>query len=135
MSARLIETLLMHLAVELGMMHRFIGLIAVIMVILLQLIVFAGIFIVLRDRPAVFRLRVSRATAVSSSQADNASPAFASALLAVLIPFYGYYAGWGFLGNTLRDYSKSFLTEQWNRIDFQNPDAIGPSALQVDGTL
>src|SRR3546814_6765429 len=95
------------------------------MVILLQLIVFAGVFVVLRDRPAVFRLRVSRATAVSSSQVDNASPAFASALLAVLIPFYGYYAGWGFLGNTLRDYSKSFLTEQWNRIDFQNPDEIG----------
>ncbi|AEC21197.1 hypothetical protein PT7_2657 [Pusillimonas sp. T7-7] len=135
LGARLIETLLMHLAVELGMMHRFIGLIAVIMVILLQLIVFAGIFVVLRDRPAVFRPRVSRATAASSSQVDNASPAFASALLAVLIPFYGYYAGWGFLGNTLRDYSKSFLTEQWNRIDFQNPDSIGPHALQVDGTL
>src|SRR3546814_17640088 len=71
----------MHWAVELGMMHRFIGLIAVIMVILLQLIVFAGVFVVLRDRPAVFRLRVSRATAVSSSQVYNASPAFASALL------------------------------------------------------
>nr|WP_257215235.1 hypothetical protein [Pollutimonas harenae] len=134
LGARLAETLFMHLAVELGMVHRFVGLIAVIMIILLQLIVFAGIFVVLRDRPAVIRLRRSRASDSPDTQEDT-SPVFASALLAVLIPFYGYYAGWGFLGNTLRDYSKSFLSEQWSRIDFQNPDAMGPPALQVDGTL
>lgn len=133
LGARLLETLLMQLAVELGMIHRFIGLIAVIMVILLQLIVFVGVFVVLRDQPAGLRFR--RRPALTTALDDGASPTFASALLVVLIPFYGYYAGWGFLGNTLRDYSRSFLTEQWSRIDFQNPDAIGPAALQVDGTL
>src|SRR3546814_8346467 len=50
LGARLIETLLMHLAVELGMMHSFIGLLALIMVILLKLIVFACVFV---DRKSV----------------------------------------------------------------------------------
>ena len=136
LGARLAETLLMHLAVQLGMMHRFAGLIAVVMIILLQLVVFAGVFVVLRDRPTTFRLPRKHQAPESPSGHDASShPVFASALLAVLIPFYGYYAGWGFLGNTLRDYSRSFIDEQWNRVDFQNPDAIGPAALQVDGTL
>src|SRR5690606_25656946 len=47
LGARLLETLLMRLAVELGILHRFAGLVAVIMVILLQLIVFVAMFVVL----------------------------------------------------------------------------------------
>lgn len=133
LGSRLLEFLLMRLAVELGMIHRFVGLIAVIMVILLQLVVFVAMFVILRDKPVRFRRR--NAANGLADQDTNDTPLFAGALLAVLIPFYGYYAGWGFLGNTLRDYSRAFLTEQWNRIDFQNPDAIGPAALEVDGTL
>src|SRR5690606_37083975 len=113
LGARLAETLLMQLAVQLGLMHRFAGLVAVVLVILLQLIVFAGIFVILRDRPAQLRWLRHRPSEGSSAEGD-ATPVFASALLAVLIPFYGYYAGWGFLGNTLRNYSQSFLAEQWN---------------------
>lgn len=135
LGAELLETLLMRLAVELGMIHRFAGLVAVIMIILLQLIVFVAMFVVLRDGPSAFRLRRSPSLDSALLQEKNGSPIFASALLAVLIPFYGYYAGWGFLSNTLRDYSRAFLTEQWNRIDFLQPDSIGPHALQVDGTL
>ena len=135
LGARLLETLLMRLAVELGMIHRFAGLIAVIMIILLQLVVFVGMFVVLRDKPTGLQQRSHDTAAALSAQEVGGSPMFAGALLAVLIPFYGYYAGWGFLGNTLRDYSKSFMAEQWNRIDFQNPDAIGPSALEIDGAL
>ncbi|WP_353194880.1 hypothetical protein [Pusillimonas noertemannii] len=134
-AAKLLEAALMRIAIELGMIHRFLGLVAVIMIILLQLVVFVGMFVILRDRPLVFRRRALPAQASSLSEPERDSPLFASALLAVLIPFYGYYAGWGFLGNTLRDYSQAFLAEQWNRIDFMNPDAIGPSALEVEGTL
>jgi len=135
LGAKLFEALLMRLAIELGMIHRFAGLVAVIMVILLQLIVFVGMFIVLRDGASAFRLRSARAPAPRSAEEAPALPVFASALLAVLIPFYGYYAGWGFLGNTLRDYSRAFLSEQWDRIDFMRPESMGPSALEVDGTL
>ena len=131
LGARLLETLLMHLAVELGMVHRFAGLVAVIAIILLQLVVFVAIFLILRDRP----LTLPQRTVQTPGTTQAGSPLFAGALLAVLIPFYAYYAGWGFLGNTLRDYSRAFLSEQWNRIDFQDPDAIGAHALQVDGTL
>src|SRR5690606_9058056 len=56
---------------------------------------------------------------------------FAGALLAVLIPFYGYYAGWGFLANMLRDYSRLFLNTQNSRIDFLAPTDFGPTALEV----
>lgn len=136
LGSKLLETLLMRLAVELGLIHRFVGLIAVIMIILLQLVVFVGMFVVLRDRPLTFRRRRARAAgAAATADSDNDTPFFSGALLAVLIPFYGYYAGWGFLGNTLRDYSQVFLSEQLSRIDFMNPDAMGPSALEVTGTL
>jgi membrane protein implicated in regulation of membrane protease activity len=135
LGAKLLEALLMRLAVELGMIHRFAGLVAVIMVILLQLVVFVGMFIVLRDGASASRLHRAHTSASPSPENANSSPIFASALLAVLIPFYGYYAGWGFLGNTLRDYSRGFLSAQWDRIDFMRPESIGPSALEVDGTL
>src|SRR5690606_207383 len=59
---------------------------------------------------------------------------FAGALLAVLIPFYGYYAGRGFLSNTLRDYSKLFLDTQNSRIDFLAPTDHGPTALEVQSS-
>ncbi|MCB5362719.1 hypothetical protein H0484_02980 [Pusillimonas sp. CC-YST705] len=133
LGAKLLEDLLMNLAVELGMIQRFAGLVAVIMLILLQLIVFVGMFVILRGQPLQFRRKPSVPSAASPPEGDT--PLFAGAVLAVLIPFYGYYAGWGFLGNTLRDYSRAFLSEQWNRIDFLNPQDMGPTALEVDGTL
>src|SRR5690606_3895251 len=58
---------------------------------------------------------------------------FAIALLAVLVPFYGYYAGWGLLGDTLRSYSQIFLATQMSQIDFNDPKAT-PTALEVSQT-
>lgn len=135
----LLNQALLHLAVEIGLIDRMGGLIALSPVILLQLLVFVAMFIVLRDGLPLLSFRrksipVSSANEKDEKQANGGI--FAAALLATLIPFYGYYAGWGFLSNTLRDYSNLFIETQWNRIDFSKPQGgIGGPALEVTSTV
>lgn len=138
MGGYLLNILLLRGAVEIGLLSRFAGLIALAPIILLQLVVFAAMFIVLRDGLPLLRRRKdppSPETPEAKASEVRDGSVFAGALLAVLIPFYGYYAGWGFLSNTLRDYSKLFLDTQMSRIDFQKPDNFGPTALEVEGSL
>lgn len=135
MGSYLLHILLLHGAVEIGFLSRFAGLIALAPIILLQLIVFAAMFIVLRDGLPVLQRRRQHIEAETTEPEVRDRGFFAGALLAVLIPFYGYYAGWGFLSNTLRDYSKLFLDAQLSRIDFVNPDDSGPTALEVESSL
>jgi len=136
MAGILLNVLLLLGAVELGLLNRFAGLIALAPIILLQLIVFAAMFIVLRDGLPLLRRRhqLVEEEAVEPDTAPRDGSFFAGALLAVLIPFYGYYAGWGFLSNTLRDYSKLFLDIQNSRIDFLAPTDPGPTALEVQSS-
>jgi UPF0716 family protein affecting phage T7 exclusion len=135
MGSYLLNILLLRGAVEIGLLSRFAGLIALAPIILLQLIVFAAMFIVLRDGLPLLRRRQQSAETESSRPEVRDGGFFTGALLAVLIPFYGYYAGWGFLSNTLRDYSKLFLDTQMSRIDFLNPEKSGPTALEVQSSL
>jgi len=133
MGSQLLNILLLRAAVEVGLLSRFAGLIALAPIILLQLLVFATMFIVLRDGLPLLRRR-ARAAQDAPAQPDperRDGGFFAGALLAILIPFYGYYAGWGFLANTLRDYSNLFLDTQNSRIDFLSPTDFGPTALEV----
>ncbi|OQM74177.1 hypothetical protein [Manganibacter manganicus] len=135
MGSILLNILLLRGAVELGLISRFAGLIALAPIILLQLVVFAAMFIILRDGLPLLRRRQSqtKAEVIEAEETSRDGGFFAGALLAVLIPFYGYYAGWGFLSNTLRDYSKLFLDTQNRRIDFLAPDR-GPTALEVQSS-
>ncbi|WP_240200279.1 MULTISPECIES: hypothetical protein [Paracoccus] len=141
MAGTLLGMLLMMLAVEIGFANRLAGLIALVPVILLQLVVFVAMFVILRDGLPLLRFKASRHSVASApGQDDNGAGAgvgvLAAALMAVLIPFYGYYAGWGLLGNTLRDYSKAFLAASMERIDFSDvPAEPLPTALEVDSTL
>ena len=135
MGSYLLNILLLRGAVEIGLLSRFAGLIALAPIILLQLIVFAAMFIVLRDGLPLLRRRRQPPEPKSSEPEARDGGFFTGALLAVLIPFYGYYAGWGFLSNTLRDYSKLFLDTQMSRIDFLNPEKSGPTALEVQSSL
>jgi len=135
MGSYLLNVLLLRAAVELGLVSRFAGLVALAPIILLQLLVFAAMFIVLRDGlPLLRRRHQSVGDADEPETLPRDSSFFAGALLAVLIPFYGYYAGWGFLSNTLRDYSKLFLDTQNSRIDFLAPTDNGPTALEVQSS-
>ena len=137
MGSILLNILLLRGAVELGLLSRFAGLIALAPIILLQLLVFAAMFIVLRDGLPLLQHRQQQAEAETVAPEDaprHDGSFFTGALLAVLIPFYGYYAGWGFLSNTLRDYSKLFLNTQNSRIDFLAPPDQAPTALEVQSS-
>ncbi|MDK8874932.1 hypothetical protein [Paracoccus sp. SSJ] len=143
LAGMLLGTLLMMLAVEIGFVDRLAGLIALVPVILLQLVLFVAMFVILRDGLPVlrFRSRRRRRAPADGETSDEAQGQpgigmLAGALLAALIPFYGYYAGWGLLGNTLRDYSKAFLSTSMERIDFSavSPEPQ-PTALEVQSTL
>ncbi len=141
LAGTLLGALLMMLAVEIGFADRLAGLIALVPVILLQLVLFVAMFVILRDGLPVlrFRARRRREAPAAGTEAADGRPGIgmlAGALLAVLIPFYGYYAGWGLLGNTLRDYSKAFLSTSMERIDFTevSPERA-PTALEVQSTL
>ncbi|KXF74681.1 hypothetical protein ATN84_22565 [Paramesorhizobium deserti] len=141
MAGTLLATLLMMLAVEIGFTNRLAGLIALVPVILLQLVLFVAMFVILRDGLPVLRFRARRhrdapVPEEGAAETHMGIGMLAAALLAVLIPFYGYYAGWGLLGNTLRDYSKTFLATSMERIEFSDtPTERAPTALEVDSTL
>ncbi|AUH64809.1 hypothetical protein [Paracoccus zhejiangensis] len=132
----LLDQVLLRLAVEIGFVDRLLGLLAIAPVILLQLLIAVSMFLILRDGLPRLRLRRRIAAASLPAPATDTTPeggVFAAALLAVLIPFYGYYAGWGFLGDTLRSYSQIFYTAQMARVDFTQPE-LPPTALEVSQT-
>lgn len=136
----LLDQLLLRAAVWIGMQSRLLGLVAIAPVILLQLVIFVVFFVILRNGLPRMRLRMLLRRSPTgpkpdgdAAETDASSSGFAIALLAVLVPFYGYYAGWGFLGDTLRNYSQLFYTTQMSQIDFNNPKAT-PTALEVGQT-
>jgi len=133
----LLEEILIRVAVQIGLFSRILGLVAIAPVILLQLVIFVAFFVILRNGLPLMRLRRRRRDAPEgAAQPPDGAVApggFAVALLAVLVPFYGYYAGWGLLGDTLRSYSQIFYAAQMARIDFTNPQA-SPTALEIGQT-
>lgn len=132
----LLDQILLRLAVEIGFFSRLLGLFAIAPVILLQLLVAVSMFLILRDgmpRLQLRRLQRARRGDGESSGTEAEGGVFAVTLLAVLIPFYGYYAGWGFLGDTLRSYSQIFYSAQMARVDFTQPE-FPPTALEVGQT-
>lgn len=130
------------IAVEIGLVSRIAGMIALVPVLLLQLLIFVAMFLILRNGLPNIRLQRRRwlkqearkTLSANTEEYGNSGRVFAGALLAVLLPFYAYYAGWGLLNNTLRQYSQAFLNAQMQQIDFTNPQ-LGPAALEVDSTV
>ena len=133
--------LLLLLAVEIGMLSRLLGLFALAPVILLQLLVFVAMFVILRRGMAGREGQrtdgppppASAHTADASDPAPAPPEALAGLLLIALVPFYGYYAGWGLLGDTLRSYTQVFYTTQMARTDFTRPEPV-PTALEIGQT-
>ena len=128
----LLDQILLRLAVEVGLLNRLAGLVALSLVVLLQLLIFVAMFVIPRN--GLPRLRLRRRAAPPQGAAPAADGGvFTIAVLAVLIPFYGYYAGWGLLGDTLRSYSQIFYNTQMARIDLTRPDRSG-AALEIGQT-
>ena len=90
---------LLRLCVEIGFINRLLGLTALAVLVLLKLVVLVWMFHVVRPG-------LSAAGALDSDPNSNTPvQRFTGVLSVVLVPFFAYYAAWGFLGDVIRDYS------------------------------
>ena len=104
--------LLNEFAAVIGRWNPLAGLSLLAIVVLLKLIIIVALFeTVRRGLPAL--------DAASRSLQDQAEPQvrpetslgnFVSALALSLVPFFAFYTAWGFLGDTVRDYSRLSLS-------------------------
>lgn len=98
--------LLNEFAALIGRLNALAGLSTLSLVVLLKLVVIVALFQIVRPGlPALDA--ATRAATANESTAEEAAPAgFASVLTLTLVPFFAFYAAWGFLSDTVRDYSK-----------------------------
>jgi hypothetical protein len=89
---------LLRLCVEIGFVHRLLGLTALAVLVLFKLVVLLSMFYVVRPGLAALGK-------IESDPAATSSQRFTGVLGVVLVPFFAYYAAWGFLGDVIRDYS------------------------------
>lgn len=100
--------LLNEFAALIGRLNTLAGLSTLSLVVLLKLVVIVALFETVR--PALPALDAAAQAATVQPDADASPPAgFASVLTLTLVPFFAFYAAWGFLSDTVRDYSKLVL--------------------------
>jgi hypothetical protein len=100
--------LLLQLAARTGLENHLAGLAVLTLVALAQLVVTVAMFQVLR--PALPRIRAAQAAAGDGGSADAGTGSrLAQVITIALLPFFAYYAAWGFLGDTVRQYSRLAL--------------------------
>lgn len=119
--------LLLQAAVTVGLAFPLGGMIVLSLVVLTKLIVFVMMFAVLR--PHLPALAAMRGKAAASPEGSGREPVMAITAAAVL-PFFAYYAAWGFLGDTVREYSRIALSQ----VEFGKSIEIF-SILQTSGVL
>lgn len=90
---------LLRLCVEIGFINRLLGLTALAVLVLFKLVVLLWMFYVVRPGLSALGAVESDPGAVTATQR------FTGVLAVVLVPFFAYYAAWGFLGDVVRDYS------------------------------
>jgi hypothetical protein len=100
--------LLMQLAARMALLNHMAGLALLTLVALAQLVVTVAMFQTVRaGLPAVQDAQAEAA----SGETDRAGGGtrFAHMVTIALLPFFAYYAAWGFLGDTVRQYSRLSL--------------------------
>lgn len=106
----ILHDLLMRAAVWIGMQHPLGGMVTLSIVVLAKLVVIVLMFMVLRPGlPALEALRQQPAAAPVETKVPKADRRLLAVTAAALLPFFAYYAAWGFLGDTVREYSRSAL--------------------------
>jgi hypothetical protein len=105
---------LLGLAVQAGLTSRLLGLTTLTLVVLVKLVITVTMFLVMR--PALPALAAAHAAALGSAGAGPADgrrfprlSSLAAVLTITLLPFFAYYAAWGLLANTVREYSMEYL--------------------------
>jgi hypothetical protein len=102
------RNLLMQGAVTVGLQFPLGGMIVLSLVVLAKLTVLVMMFVVLH--PYLPALMALRRRAAGSAEESRREPILAITAVAIL-PFFAYYAAWGFLGDTVRDYSRRALAQ------------------------
>jgi len=102
--------LLLNASVNVGMKHPLGGMVVLSLVVLTKLLVVVLMFSVLR--PAMPALAALRQQSIGGDASVD-RPATGDHMLAVtaaaILPFFAYYAAWGFLSDTVREYSRLAL--------------------------
>jgi len=97
----------MGAAVATGLKFPLGGMVILSLVVLVKLLVFITMFAVLRPGlPALTALRENSALGASPRKDDKRSDRMLVVAAAAILPFFAYYAAWGFLGDTIREYSR-----------------------------
>lgn len=98
--------LLLQGAVRAGFYAPLAGMIVLSLVVLVKLLVVVVMLNCLRPAlPALAKLRGSAASVATDGDGRRADRLFVLTA-AVILPFFAYYAAWGFLGDTVREYSR-----------------------------
>ncbi len=102
--------LFMRLATHVAIANHMAGLALLTLVALSQLVVTVAMFQTLR--PALPAVRAAQAAASGNSVEEpggSGSARLARMVTVALLPFFAYYAAWGFLSDTVRQYSRAAL--------------------------
>lgn len=100
--------LLNEFAAAIGRWNSLAGLSMLAVVVLLKLVVIVALFETVR--PGLPTLdAASRAPAAQPDVPQDGRTNFVTALALTLVPFFAFYAAWGFLSDTVRDYSRLSL--------------------------
>ncbi|WP_245441966.1 hypothetical protein [Mesorhizobium hawassense] len=101
--------LFMQVAARIALLNHMAGLALLTLVALTQLIVTVALFQTLL--PALPSVRAAQQAAQGESETGprSGSARLARMVSVALLPFFAYYAAWGFLGDTVRQYSRVTL--------------------------
>lgn len=101
----LIGDLLLPLAVKAGFANALAGFVVLSLIVLTKLVTVVAMCLSLRPAmPAVAALFPVKAGTEATDSAPK-EPGWLGVVAIAIIPFFAYYAAWGFLGDTVRDYS------------------------------
>lgn len=102
--------LLLEASVRVGLQHPLGGMVVLSSVVLTKLVVVVLMFLALRPgMPALAALRREAVVAGPASGRPERSDHILALTAAAILPFFAYYAAWGLLADTVREYSRLAL--------------------------
>ncbi|QND51647.1 hypothetical protein HB779_06850 [Phyllobacterium sp. 628] len=108
----IVSSLLMQLAVTTAYVNHYGGLAVLTLVALTQLVTTVSMIQIVR--PGLPALNAAQGGGLADPGKDDMRSGFsrlAGMITVALIPFFAYYAAWGFLGDTVRQYSRMALDQ------------------------
>jgi hypothetical protein len=103
------RVLLLEAAVGVGLKTPLGGMVTLSLVVLVKLLVVIAMFAILRPGLPVLAALRGVAPAAGSTKKERQLNRLLVIASAAILPFFAYYAAWGFLGDTVREYSRLAL--------------------------